>query len=123
MKLKERLVMVTLGFSLAIVLFLFQEYFILHSSSFSNFSPVTEKIKGNRFHGVIHGGSKKKIVNDEVVAAPINFNQRNLQKMGSGSNAASGTGENTDPTKGPLKNQISTRLVICISIPICFSNL
>ena len=113
MKLKERLVMVTLGFSIAIVLFLFQEYFIMDSSSFSNFSPpADEKIKGNRFHGQIHGGSKKKIVNDDVAAAPINFNQRNLQKMGSGSNAASGTGENTDPTKGPLENKISTRLVI-----------
>ena len=113
--------MVTLGFSIAIVLFLFQEYFIVNSRSFSNFTPVDEKVKGNRFHGQIHGGSKKKIVNDDIAAAPINFNQRNLQKMGSESNAASGAGENTDPTKGPLENQMSTRFDMCIFSQTCFS--
>ena len=112
MKLKERLVMVTLGFSIAIVLFICQEYFFVNSMTFSSFPSVDEKINGNRFHGKIFGSSKKKVVDDHIAAAPINFNQRNLQKMGSESNAASGTGENTDPTKGPLENQISTRLVV-----------
>ena len=112
MKLKERLVMVTLGFSIAIALFLFQELFFVDSSTFENPSFVDQKINGNRFHGRIDGNTKKKVVNDDDGHNQINFQQRNLQKMASGSNyAASGTGENTDPTKGPLEKQISTRLV------------
>ena len=110
MKLKERLVMVTLGFSIAVVLFLFQEYLFLHAIKFTPLSSTDAKINGNRFHGQIHGNSKKKNLDEEVIDSPINFKQRNLQKMGSESNAASGTGENTDPTKGPLDNVISTRL-------------
>ena len=112
MKLKERLVMVTLGFSIAIALFLFQELFFVSSSPLDNQSFDDPKINGNRFHGQIHGNSKKKVVNDEADHSPINFQQRNLQKMASGSNAASGTGENTDPTNGPLEKDLSTRWVL-----------
>ena len=111
MKLKERLVMVTLGFSIAIALFLFQELFFVDSSTFENPSFVDQKINGNRFHGRIDGNTKKKaVVNDGDGHNQINFQQRNLQKMASGSNyAASGTGENTDPTNGPLEKDLSTR--------------
>ena len=112
MKLKERLVMVTLGFSIAIALFLFQELFFVNSTPLENQSFNDQKVNGNRFHGQIHGNSKKKVVNDEAGHNPINFQQRNLQKMASGSNAASGTGENTDPTNGPLEKDLSTRLEI-----------
>jgi hypothetical protein len=94
MKLKERLVMVTLGFSIAIVLFLFQEYFFVDSIPFSSPSFPDEKITGNRFHGQINVKSKKKTLNNEDAAAPVNFKQRNLQKTGSGSNAASGISGN-----------------------------
>ena len=86
MKLKERLVMVTLGFSIAIALFVLQELFIVDSSSLEK-APFTEqKINGNRFHGQIHGNAKKKIVNDDAGQNPINFQQRNLQKQHSGHN-------------------------------------
>ena len=103
--------MVTLGFSIAIVLFLFQEYFFLDSMAFSSPSLAEEKITGNRFRGQINVNSKKKILNSEDGAAPVNFKQRNLQKTGSGSNAASGIsgiGENVEPTKGPLQTDITT---------------
>ena len=116
MKLKERLVMVTLGFSIAIALFVLQELFIVDSSSLEK-GPFTEqKINSNRFHGQIHGSAKKKVVIDDAGQNPINFQQRNLQKMASGSNAASGMGENTDPTNGPLEKDLSTRLVFIIWI-------
>ena len=117
MKLKERLVMVTLGFSIAIALFLFNELFFVDSSTLENESFTDQKVSGNRFHGQIHGNPKKKVVNDDAGQNPINFQQRNLQKMASGSNAASGTGENTDPTNGPLEKHLSTRFVLIIWIP------
>ena len=109
MKLKERLVMVTLGFSIAIVLFVFQEYYLVRSIRSRPISSKDDKVSGNRFHGQIRGNAKKKDVQDEPIPVPINFKQRNLQKTGSGSNAASGTGENTDPTKGPLENEVPAR--------------
>ena len=101
--------MVTLGFSIAVVLFLLQEYFIIDSTAFSSSSLAEEKFVGNKFHGQINVNVKKTNVDNQDVVAPVNFKQRNLQKTGSGSNAASGIGENVFSTRRSLMEEIKTR--------------
>ena len=91
MKLKERLLMVTIGFTFAIVLFAFQDFFLIDSASGFAVPSLpsfgNEKLNANKFHGQINGKANKKGGNHQDAES---FKQRNLQKTGSGSNAARG---------------------------------
>ena len=99
--------MVTIGFSFAIVLVLFQEYVILDSSGLSS-SFSDDKVTLNKFHGKIDANPNRKNLNKE--AGSVNFKQRNLQKTGSGSNAVSGgsgTRENVESATGRIVKDIN----------------